>query len=490
MIIRLVHSAEALQRQASLSSPIHGPDERGSLTEAQTVAADAKTTTDEPCSVTGPQAGKTDFSLVRSGAVVGLSLKLYNAGLGFLTSIALTRLLGLDDFGVFAFAQACVLTLISPCTLGLNRFLVREVASNCAHSYWSMLRGLQRWSLSVVLALSLVIGGVAAAIALLSYPAMGSLTALSVAIAMFFLPASALAATSQSILQGARRLILAAIPQLFIQPTLFIVLICGALLSGTQASPIIVLLLYGGTVYVALAFSLTFLKRAHSSQMKSEPPTYHSSRWFAACMPLFVLQFAFSARANATTLLLGALGTSADTGLYAIAFKLTVFITFGLIAVNSAIGSTVSRLHATGKRDVLQQLVSKFSGLVFLFGLACAVPLIVVPEFFLSFFGEEFLAASTALRLLACAQLVSAFAGSVGLILIMTKHENDVLVVTAITVVLNVALNAALIPIAGLYGAVCTHAACIVFWNVTLLYRVWRRLRINPTPIALLRFKQ
>jgi O-antigen/teichoic acid export membrane protein len=67
------------------------------------------------------------------------------------------------------------------------------------------------------------------------------------------------------------------------------------------------------------------------------------------------------------------------------------------------------------------------------------------------------------------------------LVLQMTGQQNLAAKGLAIAAVLNVALNAALIPAFGPLGAAFAPGASIILWNILLLFGVVHKLNINPT---------
>ena len=79
---------------------------------------------------------------------------------------------------------------------------------------------------------------------------------------------------------------------------------------------------------------------------------------------------------------------------------------------------------------------------------------------------------------------VSALSGSVGFLMVMTKHQKEASVIITVSAVLNVVLNVLLIPRLGLVGAAVSTAATTVLWNLIMLVFVQRRLNINSTVFA------
>ena len=92
------------------------------------------------------------------------------------------------------------------------------------------------------------------------------------------------------------------------------------------------------------------------------------------------------------------------------------------------------------------------------------------------------------LTILSVGQFMNVVAVSVGLILIMTGHEDDTFEGLAIVTIANVILNVLLIPIWGLKGAAVANAVSTIIWNILLGMRVvHRRLGIYPSTFGLIK---
>ena len=99
----------------------------------------------------------------------------------------------------------------------------------------------------------------------------------------------------------------------------------------------------------------------------------------------------------------------------------------------------------------------------------------------LGLFGPEFTRGYWALAILTVGQLVNASVGSVGFLMSMTGHQREAARVFAGAAVLNVVLNASLIPLWGINGAAIATATTTIIWNVALALYVWRRLGVRAT---------
>jgi O-antigen/teichoic acid export membrane protein len=158
---------------------------------------------------------------------------------------------------------------------------------------------------------------------------------------------------------------------------------------------------------------------------------------------------------------------------------------FAIGAVNAALAPMISALHASGKVKELQRVVTLAARGIAFFCVPAGLVLVFAGEPILGLFGAEFKAGYRALVILAGGQLVNALSGSVGLLTMMTGHQGRAVRVVAVCVLLNILLNAILIPRFGIAGAAAATAATTILSNLLLLVYVVRHLGINPTAFTL-----
>ena len=93
-------------------------------------------------------------------------------------------------------------------------------------------------------------------------------------------------------------------------------------------------------------------------------------------------------------------------------------------------------------------------------------------DFIFFLFGEEYVQAQYALRILCVGTFVNAFFGAVGILLQIHEKQNFIFKVHIIAAVLNVVLNLLLIPRYGIEGAAAATSTAMVFWNVLYYVKV------------------
>ena len=158
-----------------------------------------------------------------------------------------------------------------------------------------------------------------------------------------------------------------------------------------------------------------------------------------------------------------------------------------LLAVNAPLAPHAAQLYAAGRMAELQQTVTRAAKAILLFTTPLVLVLLVFGEPLLRLFGGEFTGGEDALAILALGQLFNAAMGSVGILLIMTGHERDVLASVGVATFVGVALTAALIPPLGVEGAAIGRVTSLAVWNVVLAVITYRRLGIQATAAGMTR---
>ncbi len=411
-----------------------------------------------------------------SGAFV---LKVTYAGLSFAAAVLLARILGTDGYGVYAFATACVALLAPISVLGFDRLLTREVAKLSDKSGWAGVRGLLRRSNQIVASAAIVVALLAALIGGLVLDEEFKDTFW---LALIIVPLWSLSLLRQAAMQGLDRIVLGLVPETAVRPGLLLVLVGvvyaakGGSLDSADAMTLSV-------IAAASAFLVgTHLLRSRlGATLDDSVPEYRTREWLRSAVPLTLLGVITIVDTQTGTVLLGAIEGPGPAGVYAAAARTSEVIAFILVAVNAPLAPMISRLYSRGRMAELQDTVTRTAKATLALTLPIALVVMVFPTTVLKLFGGGFTAGGTALTILAAGHLFNATMGSVGILLVMTGHERDVVLGVGVAAALNVALTAALVPVLGVEGAALARGASLVVWNVTLAVFTYRRLKIHTT---------
>ncbi|MGF1479258.1 MAG: flippase [Cyanophyceae cyanobacterium] len=417
-------------------------------------------------------------------ALGSFGLKITFVGLAFVTSVVLARLFGPEGYGVYSYAIAWLFVLQIPAELGMRALLVREVASYQARSEWGLMRGILRWANRAVLIVSVGIA-LLAAIAARLLQAEANLQLNVFLLALIALPLLALKSLRQSTLQGLHRVVVGQLPENLIQPSLFIIFLgCAYVLLGERLSVSWAMGIRVFTIGAAFAVGAEFLRRTLPQAVQQASVEYNTEAWMRSVIPFMLISCMNVINNRTDAIMLGAIRGPETVGLYVVAARGAELISFILVAVNQAIEPTIAKLYSEGNHRKLQRLITKSSRIIFFTSLPIALAFILFGHWFLFIFGPEFAQGRAALAFLGFGQLVNSATGSVGKLLNMTGHERDTAVGIGASAVLNIILNAVLIPRFGLEGAACATAISTIAWNILLFSFVKKRLGINTTVIG------
>ncbi|MDQ1274267.1 MAG: hypothetical protein QG591_2897 [Planctomycetota bacterium] len=429
-------------------------------------------------------------SLAR-GASGTFGLKIVSTGLSFIIGLLLARLLGTTGYGAYAYAMTWVGLLAVPGALGLDRLLVREVAIYETKSEWCLMKGLLRWANQMVLIVSAGLALLAALISCVFVSHQDSLMLVSFWVALVSLPLITLIRVRQAVLRGFNRVIAGQLPEMLIQPILFICFIGAAYMFFGRGltAPWILGINIAATGITFIVGAMVLLKTLPPPIRKTYP-SYKIREWIQSALPLMLLAGIQIINARMDIIMLGAIKGPKEAGIYSVANRGAEFITFILLAVNTSLAPTVASLYAAGDMKKLQDVVTKSTRIILLFSLPMSLVLIIFGHWFLLLFGEAFTQGRTTLAILSVGQLVNAAMGSVGLLLVMTRHERNAAIGMGISAVLNIILNAMLIPKWSMTGAATATASSMIIWNILLAVLVYKAIGIHSTALGIVKLRR
>lgn len=413
-------------------------------------------------------------SIVRASSA-SVVLKVMNALLGFAVTVVLARTLGPDSFGVYAFALAVIMVVGLPAKAGVPQLVTRETAKAQASGQWGTIRAVWRWSSLVVLIVSGVVffGAVAAGLLFPDY--FRSEPGITLAIGLLMIPLMGLALVRASSLRGLGHTVQGQLPELAIKPLVFLMLLLGILLvsSDVLGAPQAMALNITATA-VAFVIGALMLRRARPSALDQAEPVYESRTWLATIIPMASINAMHLINTQADILLIGVFMESADVGQYKVAAQVSLTVAFGLQATKMVAEPYFARLYHEGEKAKLERLGFGFSLVNTVAAIAVFGFLLIFGLRFLNlFFGTDFEGAYLPLLVLCTGWLVGAWFSASGQLLVMAGFEKSYLKIRVLSVVVNLVLNIALIPLIGLLGAaLSTSISMSLFY-----YMGWRLAR-------------
>ncbi len=178
------------------------------------------------------------------------------------------------------------------------------------------------------------------------------------------------------------------------------------------------------------------------------------------------------------TIMIGIFKTETDVGVYNVALKLAMVTGIVLGAVNSIVAPKLSETFNNDRMAEFQKLIKQSTRIIFFSTLPILIILFLFSELLLSFFGDEFTIAKTALLILLFGQVANAMSGSVGYILQMTGKEKVYHNILLIALLFNITLNFILIPKFGIEGAAIASAFSLLLWNLCSVFYIYKKYNV------------
>jgi O-antigen/teichoic acid export membrane protein len=180
------------------------------------------------------------------------------------------------------------------------------------------------------------------------------------------------------------------------------------------------------------------------------------------------------------TLMVGALRSTADAGIYAASSRYLTVAAMAAVAIRQVLAPKLSELLA--RRSTARAAVVYQSTTAWLVAINWPIYLVLLTfgPALLAVFGRDFAGGEVVLVVLAATMLVATAVGPVDVVLLMGGGSTWNLVNTLLALGANLALNVVLIPRYGLAGAAAASAAGTLLNNLLPLVQVWWSMGLHP----------
>ena len=423
------------------------------------------------------------------GAVAVFAVNGAGMALLFAVQVVLARLLGAGEYGVYTYVLSYlgVLTLLGK--FGLDSTLQRFVPDYVEKQEWGRCRGvlLRSFQLAAVIALVLSLGLVVVLVLTgqrMSQPVLHSFT-----VAAIVLPVWVMLRMVHGALLSLKRPVLSHMIDGVIPQAVLLLSAAGIWGSGLLDlnSPVTFWLLLLSYLVAMLTGIHWLVSRALPAGVARARAVFSTRQWVDVAFPLFVMSGMFVIMNYTDIIMLGLLGNTTDSGIYAVASRVAGLVVLPLMFINSLLLPYISSLYHSGRKVELQRLVSLSSRFAGLAAIILFAILWLSGDIILGLFGEEFGAGRRAMNILLAAQLVNVLSGSVGHLMSMTGRHAIASIVVTSSAALNVLMNYLLIPVYGIEGAAVATTVSIFIWNLVFVAYIHKDLDIRPTFFSAIR---
>lgn len=422
--------------------------------------------------------------LLGAGTKVAL-VRVIGMGAGFLLTVVLARTLGPDGLGIYAYALSILALAAVPVANGWSTILLRETSRGEPGPCWPQVRGMIVWGGRLAALSAIIALGIGQILALATgAEAYRPWVIVLLVVVLFFDQISAL---RLAVLRGLDHPVWGQVPEMLVRPALIlsIFLALTATLPGPVTVTVAFVSLLGASV-LTVAFGLAILRWKAPRDLLTAPTETHLGLWLRSAALLAGNSWLVILNSQIDFLMLGALGSAEQLGLYRVAIQIALLSGTAYVALNMIAMQRFAKLSSAGQMDELQATVTFLSRIAFAASLPLPVIFLFAGEDILGFvFGAEYRAANTALLLLLLVQTVSACAGFAHTVLVTANRERLIVPLTLGSVLLNFALCTVLIPRYQLEGAAIAMLVAVGSWNFMLWLRCLRATGVDSSILGL-----
>jgi O-antigen/teichoic acid export membrane protein len=404
-----------------------------------------------------------------------LAIRLFGVGMMFVVNIMLTRGLGVDGYGTYAFLLAIVTLAALFAQFGMPDVVVRETSNAIAAKTPGVISGLWSWAHAFIIFASLL--GIAIIWLWLNLTQENSARASnSVYIALILIPLISLSNLRSAMLRGLGHDVLGQLPENAIRPTLFaLALLIIFLLPRAPMSVVDAFVAQLFAVAMATAFGFVTLWKLAPREARITADRSQKRSWYVATFNIGIISGLVLINNSVDIIMLGLWKTDADVGIYRLASTVGALVALGLQTMNMYAMPHLTRSLASGEKAELTRIVRHSTQISLGFGAVsfAGILLLGAPTLTLVF-GGDFRDAFPVLLVLALGHITNAFFGPAHTLLIMAGQERLTAQLTGIGAVANVAMNALLIPSHGPIGAAIASAVTLVITKLMAFFFVWR----------------
>ncbi len=423
--------------------------------------------------------------LAKSSTIVLIGI-IFSKSFVYAYRIIIARYFGPEIYGLLILSTMIIAWLISLSSFGLIEGILRFISFYRGKDEINKIRYVFRWSRKIFLIFSI-------SFAIMLFFSSGFVAenimhneelTLFLKIFSFLIPLAVFGNTFLSIIKAYEMIKIHTFILNFLENSVKVLLLVLFIFVGLKKEAVI--------FSYALAIATTFLASYYVCRIRinslfkkyiltSEQEHNLRNKLIGYSLPLLFSGVMYSLIYGADSFLIGYFKNIYDVGIYnsAVPIALIINIIPGLFI--ALFFPLVNKEYAKNNLKLIENLSKQVGKWIFIMGLPIFILILLFPEFILdSLFGEEYIMASNALRILSVGALFSAIFSIPNQLILMKGRSKTILFDLSASVILNLLLNLLLIPSYGIVGASIATTISSIFLGLLYLFQCKYYLSIVP----------
>ncbi|MEW6221787.1 MAG: flippase [Candidatus Hadarchaeota archaeon] len=409
----------------------------------------------------------------KEGAIVFAALAA-SAVTAFFFRIILARNLGPTDYGLFYYVLAFVLIVGTVRDFGIGQAVVRYIPEFMHKKQHGKLKSsivfyaVVQIAYSTVLALVLVVFADQIAASFIEAQAAAWILRMLAGWFLF----EAIFTVFKTVFQGFREMTPFSVLG-FLEVFLpFVFFIFVMILLGSSAANVALAYMIGLAVTSVIALGIFFKKHSEILKTKTEISKPLVKDMFKFSIPIVIGGIMGAIFGQMNTLFIGKIRTPAEAGLYQVAYPISDLLAYFPMAIGIVLFPMASELWAKREHGLLGQAMTTLMKFSFIAIVPLALIMIAFPNIVISLiFGQEYVAASTALQILVISMVIGAVLVVPKRALLGMGQSRIHTIILSLRGFLAFSLSLLFIPIYGIEGAaVATLFSTLVALSLSVYF--------------------
>lgn len=385
-------------------------------------------------------------------------LALVNYLLFYSIGVLLARVLGVAGFKAYSVAVATVTLLASFATLGLEKYAQRILPAYSEVGDWVHARGFMKFGRNVVVSVALIAVAIYLLVFVKEWIVTHAVPPLATLLGLLFLPAIVLTLFMLEVLASTGEVVRGTLIYRVVLPVCIVLCLTLAWISPFDLSADWAVLSWGAAWVVSLLILWRLARRAVSEELLSAEPSVEPRSWLQGAVPFLIHSVMMSQFASLGIVGLELLGSAEqEAARLAAAMQTGGFIILLATATNRLYGPMTSRLIERRDYPGLLSTIRERHAWIVPATLVYLAVMVVFGRRILQLFGTEFEAGYPALCFIAAGASISVCFAMAPNYLKFVGRNRQVLGITAVAGLLNVALLLVLGPRWGATGAAAAY---------------------------------
>lgn len=427
----------------------------------------------------------TNFKQLINGTSSTFLISILGMCLGYISTLIISRLYGAQGVGLYNLTFNTMSLVGMICMMGMNISILRFVGEFDKKNKINKLPSLYFSILKIVLPLSLLFSFILftfseyIAIELLK----NQLYEYAIKIVSVMLPLFVLLEISIEFIRGLNKLKVSETLRSVIRPLFIIIFLL--IISIYVKNIYLPLYILGIALFVGASFALFYIIKKFNYFELEKKEDVNKKNLISTSLPMMGTSIISFFMASISLYALQYYSSIEDVGIFSIALKISLLVGLVLTVTNTVVAPKFAGLFWNRENNELQQILNETNKINILLSFLLCFLIIILSEYIMSFFGDQFREGKEILIILALAQFFNVITGSAGVLLNMCGLEKKARNIIFYSLIISLISHFILVPLYGINGAAYAFLITTIFMRLLNVYTVKKDLNLNCIYIPL-----